>query len=370
MKEPNLITTFQCIAIVINSTIGISVLALPRVASEKVGSGAVVVTCIAMIIVITSVFLIAKLTKKYPRESIIQYGEKLISKPLGKVIGFSLIIYFLILTGLVMREFGEVMNTTLLQETPMSATILSMLILVAVATRNNHTTIAYLHTFYLMFIVIPILLMVIFALKDIDLRYLKPLLGNDTSLIDFLSGGLSVVGLPFIHIGMFIILVIAPYMVEPNKIMKGSMWGIGISAIILLLATGVTMAVFGQEEIKKSLWPMLVLTRMTELPVDMLERLDILFLVVWIVSAFTTILSGYLIVIELSSRLFNLSSHRVLSYLVIPLVYGITLFPKNILHTYELINAFGTWGISLTVGYPLLLLLIAFVRKEGGKDCD
>nr|WP_106780362.1 endospore germination permease [Lysinibacillus timonensis] len=365
--EPKQITTFQCIAIVMNSTIGISVLALPRVASEKVGSGAFLVTCIAMIISITSVFLIAQLSKRFPRVSIIQYGQKLISKPLGKLFGLFLIVYFLMLTGLVIREFGEVMNASLLQETPMSATILSMLILVAVATRNNHTTIAYMHSFYLMLIVIPILLMVIFAFQDIDPRHLKPFLGNDTTFLDFLDGGLSVAGLPFIHIGVFIILIIAPYMIDTKKVMRGSMWGIGFSACILLIATGVTVAVFGSEEIDNSLWPMLVLTRMTELPVAILERLDILFLVVWIVSAFTTILSGYLIALELSSQLFKLRSHSVLSYLFLPLVFVLSLYPQNVLHTYELIDIIGKWGILLTVGYPILLLLISYARKKGGE---
>lgn len=368
MREPKQITTFQCIAIVINSTIGISVLALPRIASEKAGTGAILVTSIAMLFTIMCVYLIAQLSSRFPKESIIKYGQKLVSKLLGKVFGLFLIIYFLIITSLVIREFGEVMNTTLLQETPMSATILSMLILVGIATRNDHTTIAYMHSFYLMFIVVPILLMVIFAIKDVDLRNVKPFLGNDTTISDFLNGSIVVAGLPFIHIGVFIVIVIAPYMLDTKRIMKGSMWGIGISTFFLILSTGITVAVFGAEEIKNPLWPMLVLTRMTELPVAILERLDILFLVVWIVSAFTTILSGYLIVIELSSQLFNLRSHRVLSYILLPLVYLLALYPGNVLHTYELIEVFGKWGILLTVGYPVVLLLVSVARKKGGKQ--
>ncbi|BDH62563.1 spore germination protein A2 [Lysinibacillus sp. PLM2] len=367
MNESKQITTFQCIAIIINSTIGLSVLVLPRIASEKVGSGAFLVTCIGMIFPIISLYIIALLSKRFPSESIIQYGQKLISKPLGKIFGFILIIYFFTITALVLREFGEVMNTTLLQETPMSATLIVMLIAVAVATRNNLTTIAYMQSFYLPFIVIPILLMVIFAIQDIDPRHMKPFLGNDTTIIDFLSSGLAVAGLPFIHIGMYIILIFASHMIDTKRILKGSMWGIGISAFIILLSTGVTVAVFGSEEIDNSLWPMLVLTRMTELPFAILERLDILFLVVWIISAFTTILSGYLLGIEFSSQLFKLRSHRVLSYLLLPFVFVLSLYPHNILHLYNIMEVVGRWGTLLAMGYPIILLLVSLIRKKGGK---
>lgn len=367
MKEPKQITTFQCIAIVINSTIGISILALPRIASEKVGAGAFLVTCIGMFFAIISVLFIALVSKRFPKEPIIQYGQKLIGKPLGKVFGFILIGYFFIITALVVREFGEVMNTSLLHDTPMSATIIAMLLLVAIATRNSLTTIAYMHSYYLPFIVIPILLMVIFAIQDVDPRHMKPFFGNDTTFMDFISGGLAVAGLPFIHVGLFIVPIIATHLIDAKKIVKGSMWGGGLSALIILLATGVTVAVFGSEEIDNSLWPMLVLTRMTELPAAILERLDIIFLVVWIISAFTTILSGYLIGIELSSQLFNLRSHRVLSYLALPIVYVLSLYPQHVHHLYRLIDVIGTWGTPLTMGYPLLLLLVSLARKKGGN---
>ncbi len=82
-------------------------------------------------------------------------------------------------------------------------------------------------------------------------------------------------------------------------------------------------------------------TFMIQLPFELLERLDILFLIIWILSAFTTILSGYLIVIYNGSQLFHLKSHRVLSYLILPIVFIVALYPKNIIHLYNLIREVG-----------------------------
>lgn len=369
MNEPRQVTAFQSAVIVINSTIGISILALPRIASDKVGAGALLVTAFGVSIFMFCIFILSHLCKRFPRESIITYSQKIIGKPLGKAIGFIIICFFAIVTSIVVREFGFVMNTTLMQETPITATMLSMLILVAVATRNNITTISYMHTYYFPFIIVPIMFMVIMAIQDADMRHLKPFWGNDASFMDFLEGAASVTGLPFIPIGLYIITVITPYMIEPKKVVKGALWGSIISSITILFATGITVAVFGSEEIDKSLWPMLVLTRMTELPASILERLDIVFLVVWIVSAFTTILSGYLICIELASKLFGLRSHRVLSYLTIPVIFGLSLYPESVPHLYEIIRLTGKWCLIITLGYPIVLLLISLLRgKRGSND--
>ncbi|MFJ5760336.1 endospore germination permease [Neobacillus sp. NPDC093182] len=366
MKEPKEITAFQTTAIIINSTIGISVLALPRIASEKVGSGAFLVTLIAIVLFMLIMWVVAKLSKRFPAESIVEYSQRVIGRPLGKLAGLLLICFFIVTTSLVLREFGDVMNTTLLPDTPITATLFGMLLLVAVSTRNTFSVISYMHTYYLPFIVIPLILMVVFAIQDVEMRHMKPYIGNDTTFVDFFAGGFALTGLPFFHIGFFIITVLAPYMKEPKKIVKACFWGSFISGIMILLGVGITVAVFGSEEVKASLWPMLVLTRMTELPAAILERVDVIFLVVWIISAFTTILSGYLISIELFSKLFALRSHRVMSYIIFPVVLGMSIYPKNVLQVYQLIDVIGKWGLVITAGYPLLVLIVALARGKRG----
>jgi spore germination protein len=366
MKEPKEITAFQTTAIIINSTIGISVLALPRIASEKVGSGAFLVTLIAIVLFMLIMWVVAKISKRFPSESIVDYGQRVLGRPLGKLVGLLLICFFIVTTSLVLREFGEVMNTTLLQDTPIIATMFGMLLLVAVSTRNTFSVISYMHTYYLPFIVIPMILMAVFATKDVETRHMKPFIGNESSLVDFLAGGFALTSLPFFQIGFFIVTVLTPYMKEPEKVGKACFWGSILSGIMILLGVGITVAVFGSEEIRASLWPMLVLTRMTELPAAILERIDVIFLVVWIISAFTTILSGYLISIEFTSKLFAFRSHRVMSYILVPVVLGISLYPNNVLQVYKFIDVVGKWGLGITAGYSLVVLLVAVIRGKRG----
>ncbi|MDQ0233459.1 GerAB/ArcD/ProY family transporter [Metabacillus malikii] len=365
MNEPRQITTFQTAAIVINSTIGISLLALPRIASEKTGTGSLIVVLMAILYLLISVLILANLSRRFPGENFLTYSKLLVGKHISRVMLFFFICIFFINTSIVLREFGEVMRTTLMQETPISVTLLFMLYVIAMSARNNITTISFMHTYYLPFIIGPLIILVIIAYRDIEWIHVKPLLGNDTTFMDFLSGSVTIFGLPFIQIGMFIIVIIAPHMLKPSKSLKGALWGAVISGMMIVLATFITLAVFGAEEMKKSLWPVLVLTRMTELPSSILERLDIVFLVVWIISAFTTLLSGYLITIELSSQLFNFRSHRSIALLAIPVVYVLSIIPKNIIHLSEIMVNFAKWSIVLTVGYPLFLSLIALWRKKG-----
>lgn len=128
----------------------------------------------------------------------------------------------------------------------------------------------------------------------------------------------------------------------------------------------VNLGVFGNNELQNPLWPVYVLTRMIQLPAEILERLDILYVVVWIISAFTTILSAYLIVTYSASQLFSLKSHRVLSYIMVPVVLCIALIPNDLFQMYDYMYGIGRFGLILIMFYPLLLLLLSLIRKKKG----
>ena len=63
--------------------------------------------------------------------------------------------FFAFLTGLGAREFGAVVITAILRETPLEVTVIVMLLLAAVTSRNDLNTFAYIHTFYLPIIIAP-----------------------------------------------------------------------------------------------------------------------------------------------------------------------------------------------------------------------
>ncbi|SOC15852.1 spore germination protein [Ureibacillus xyleni] len=365
MREPRQITASQTMMSIFNSMIGISILGLPRIASEHVNSGAVLVTIIGLGIMMIGMGIMTLLGYRFPKTSFIQFSKQIIGKKLSFLFGLFILVFFILLIGFITREFSFMLSSFLYPDTPMIVLVGAMLIIVAIATRNDITTISYIHFFYFPFLLIPLLLLIVLALENVDIRYVKPFLGNGNTFSDFLQGGLTIAAFPFVHIGIFLLTVLTPHTHSPKNAIRGSLLGGLFSSLLIILTLFVTIGVFGSMEAKSPLWPLYVLTRMVQLPLELLERLDILFLGIWVLSAFTTILSGYLIIIYTGSQLFNLKSHRVLSYIALPLVFGAAMYPQNIFHLFELIELVGKWGLIITMIYPLFLLFIALIRKKG-----
>lgn len=351
MGDPKEITTLQATTILISTIIGVGVLPLPLFAVRAGDTGAPLVTLLGITLAAIGLFILTFLGTRHPDKTIITYSEDIVGKWLGRLCSLSVIFFFLVLTGLAAREFGAVVVTAVLRETPLEVTVIVMLSLACISCRNNINVFAYIHNFYFPIILAPVLIVVAFSLKNANILYLRPVFGGDFQ--DNLAGMLTISAL---FQGSFIITMIIPAMKNPKKAMKASLWGIFVSGGLYLLIVIATVSVFGPEEIKHLFWPTLELARTTSMPGNVLQRLDVVFLAVWVTAVFTTLFSSYFLTIHSIKELFSLKDHKALSYFILPIVFFLAMLPQNILHMYEIIQYIGRAGLAITIMYPLLLL--------------
>ncbi|MDN4075288.1 GerAB/ArcD/ProY family transporter [Fictibacillus terranigra] len=360
MNQLREITVIQTTCILISTIIGVGVLPLPLFGVKAADTGAPLVTFLAIMIAFLGLWVITKLGIRFPNQSIIQYSETIIGKWPARICNFLVIAFFLLLTGLGAREFGEVVVTAVLRETPIEVTVIVMLLMAAIPARNDINIFSYIHVFFLPVILSPGLIIVALSLKNANVLYLQPLWGHDHKVM--ILGILTIAAL---FQGTFIITILIPYMRRPKKAMKASLWAIGIAGTFYLLIVIAAVSVFGPEEIKQLLWPTLELARTTSWG-RVLQRLDVIFLVVWVTAVFTTLYSSYLFMAFSISQFFHLRDHKMLSYFLLPLVFVIAMYPKNSLKMYEVIVLVGTFGLILTIIYPCVLLVMAILRKQEG----
>lgn len=358
MGDPKEITTVQATTILISTIIGVGVLPLPLFAVRAGESGAPLVTIMGIVLAAFGLMILTLLGVRHPQKTIITYSQDIIGKWLGRIFSLLLIFFFLILTGLASREFGAVVVTAVLRETPIEITVIVMLLLACLSCRNNMNVFAYIHNFYIPIILAPCMIIVALSLKNANILYLRPFIGSN--LNEMFKGMLTVSAL---FQGSFIITLIIPSMKTPNKAIKASFWGIFVSGGLYLLIVIATVAVFGPEEIKQIFWPTLELARTTTLPGNILQRLDVIFLAVWVTAVFTTLFSSYYLTIHSIKELFSLKDHKVLSFFILPIVFILAMLPRNILEMYQLVQFVGRAGLLITILYPCLLLLIDFFKS-------
>ncbi|MFC4598529.1 GerAB/ArcD/ProY family transporter [Cohnella hongkongensis] len=365
MKQSKPITTVQVAAIMASTIIGVGVLQIPLFAVRGAGSGAPLAILLGVMVSFVGTFLIARLGMRFPDQSIVEYGEAVIGKWLSWIGSVGVIGFFAILTSLTAREFGEVVITSVLTKTPLEVTVIVMLTLAAISTRNDIATFGYIHLFYFPLLIGPVVLIVALSLKNADLINLQPFWGNSHE--GMLASVLTIAAL---FQGSFIITVVIPAMRHPRKAMKASMAGLVISGGLYVTIVAATVGVFGMEETKNMLWPTLELAKATSLPANVLERLDAAFLAVWVTAVFTSLYSSYFIAVKELSKLLRLKDHKLFTFFMLPGVFAMAMVPFNILHMYEIIQNVGRVGLFITIAYPGLLLLIAILRKKRGESLD
>ncbi|WP_028611103.1 GerAB/ArcD/ProY family transporter [Paenibacillus harenae] len=364
MKEESTrqITVIQTAAILVSTIIGVGVLPLPLFAVRAADSAAPLITLLGMVVAFIGLALVTILGKRFSDKTIILYSEDIIGKWPARLGSVAIIAFFAILTSLTAREFGEVVVTSVLKQTPVEVTVIVMLLLAAISTRNTITTFAYIHNFYFPLLIVPVILIVALSLKNAEVINLQPIWGSE--LQGILKGTLTIAAL---FQGSFILSMVIPSMRNPQKAMKASVWGIIIAGGQYVVIVAAAVSVFGAEEIKNLLWPTLELAKATSLPANILERLDAAFLAVWVTAVFTTLLSSYFLTIYAISHLFRLSDHKMFSFFLLPLVFVMAMLPTNIVQMYDIIENVGRIGLFITIGYPGLLLMISIIRKKRGN---
>jgi spore germination protein len=358
MEHPRQVTVVGAAMVLTSTIIGVGVLPLPRFASIAAGTGGPLVTLAGALLATFGLWLITVLGQWFPEKSIFHYSEDLIGRWPGRLGSVLLILFFAILSALAAREFGEVVVTAVLKKTPLEVIVIVMLLLAAISSRNDIATFSYMHQFYLPFILAPGLLIAFFSLKNADPLYLQPIWGNQPP--GFGKGVLTIAAL---FQGSFIMSILIPSMRRPEKAMRASLSGMAVASGFYLLTVVATIAVFGPEETKQLLWPTLELARMTSLPANVLERLDAIFLIIWVTAVFTTLLSSYYLTIHAAGNLLRLRDHKMFAFFLLPFVFLMSMSIPNVLDLYVVIRIVGQTGLILTVIYPLLLFVTASVQK-------
>jgi spore germination protein KB len=91
----------------------------------------------ACLIGFLALFLAYKLNKIYPKETMIEYSELILGKFLGKFLGALFLFFYLHITGIIVREYGEFVSGTFLHHTPMIVILGTMVLVCSFAVNGG-----------------------------------------------------------------------------------------------------------------------------------------------------------------------------------------------------------------------------------------
>lgn len=359
MKQTDRISSFQVTALITLNLLAASWLSLPRSAYEAAGPAAPLSTFVAGVIVIGFTYWVARLCMRFPRQTIDEFSSLLVGKLAAKLIMLLLTLYFLCIAGLEIRYFGAAVKTLLLDVTPLEVVMLTMILAAVYLIQFGINPIARFMELCLPVVVITAFFVLAVALQNFRFEELYP---------TFQVGVMPVIkGLPSLilaYVGFEVLFFCVAFMEKPEQAAKYAVVGVCVPVLLYTTTVIVAIGVFGGE-VTPQLFATFTLARSVTFPGAFLERFDIFLAMIWILAAYTTIVVYYYMGALSLTRLCGMRNYRPVVFLLMPLVYLISITPENSPQVEAALGWVAKAGGILLFVVTLLLSVVALLRKKG-----
>ncbi len=143
MKErSDRLSNIQITFVVSSTTIGVTVLTLPRTATELAKSGGFIATFITGLLMACALIITAMLAKRFPNSTVMEYSREIIGLVPSKILGLVFFFYFISVTTAVLRLFCDAIKVLLLENTPLEVLIITFLLAAVYLCLNGISSIA------------------------------------------------------------------------------------------------------------------------------------------------------------------------------------------------------------------------------------
>ncbi|WP_342045841.1 GerAB/ArcD/ProY family transporter [Bacillus sp. OTU530] len=315
-------------------------------------------------------FIYYALFRQYPNLPLTGYTRKIFGKYVGWIIGLSYTIYFLYNAARILRDFGDLLLSSTLPQTPLLAINILMILTICYVL---YLGIEVLGRTAEVFIVILISLglignLFVYLSGNINLSNLQPFLENGWKPIVTTAFPITT----FFPFGqMLVFTMLLPYLDRPESVKKVWLSAIISSAFFLSYTTSLDIAVLSVEEVERTTFPLLSTIRTVDL-FEFIQRLDAVVVFTLLITMFfkaSILLYGAIIGII---DLFKLKNHQqiMLPMGVISLLLSMAIASNFAEHIEEgLETMMYSLHLPFMVIIPLFMLLVSMIRN-GFKKKD
>ena len=316
-------------------------------------------------------FIYYMLFRQYPTLPLTGYVRKIFGKYLGWIIGLLYCLFFLYIAARNVRDFGDLIVSSILAETPLLAITLSFVLVICYVIYLGIEVIGRTAE---VFIVILFLLgaggnFFVLVSGDVDFHRIRPFLEHGWKPV-LTTAFPPVVSFPFGE--MIVFSMILPYLNRPKLVKNVWLLSMISSGLILSWTAALNLAVLGLDVMERSVFPTLATIGKVNL-FDFIERLDAIVVFTLLVTVFFKVsifLYGAVLGI---ADLFKLKSHKQI------------IFPTGVILIFlsmAIASSFSEHieeGLGATIKYlhvpffivlPLFMLAISLIRNYVKKKIN
>lgn len=352
------ISLLQFVLFTVQTQIGVGVLSIPY--SVFVGGAhkdAWLSILISGCMIQLLIFLYWLLSDRFKNLMYYEIVTETFGKKLGGFIKLLYVLYFIIVGAMLLILFSYIVETWAYPRTPKFVLLFIFACIACYIAIDNVRNISRFFVIVSVFL-LTIIIFSIPSFPHLDFRYIMPI--GDSGFFNIILGGKDAI---ISLLGFEVILFLFPF-VEGNKKQKIVAASIanGIVTLYYTYITIISLTFFSPGELK--LVPQPVLYLVNSFSFGIIERVDIIFLTIWVISVMTTYVS-YLFFGSLGlSTTTSLFTHK-RSILIIAITsVTIALIPKNILMIEQWSKLVGYLGLVFTIAIPLFVFFITTITSS------
>lgn len=280
---------WQLFLITVSFLVGSSLLLAPNLTSYYSKQDAWLSMLIALFIGLALNLLWIYLLSLYQYQSIFVIVEKVIGKWGGGIISLIIVFYSLHLCSYVVRNVSNFMISSVLPDTN-AWTFQIMLILVALySCYYGLNNIARVNEFLNPIMAVLFIVSLLLTLNRFELSNLKPFFQQP--IMPIMQGAYTTTGFPFIEV--LLLSIAFQYVRKKKNLAKTYLGAILISGLVLLITIIIVIGCDGYYLVSRNTFPTFELMRSINI-IKILERIEVLIAVVWIVGIFVKIIICFL----------------------------------------------------------------------------
>ncbi|PGY08450.1 GerAB/ArcD/ProY family transporter [Bacillus sp. AFS031507] len=306
-------------------------------------------------------FIYYRLYMYYPDLPLTSYLQKILGKWFGRFIGLLYIVYFIYIASRVLRDFGELLTTTIYNSTPLFVVNSLMILVIIYGIHKGFEVLARVGEIYFGVVYLTAILgMLLITFSGlIHLSNLTPILehGLKPVIKTFLTTTLT---FPFGEMVVFTMLL--PFLNDKKNAKIVCLGGMILAGINITITAVINISVLGAGLFQRSTFPLLTTVGRIQIA-DFIERLDVLFMLYLIIGGFFKISIYYYAAVAGAADIFQFKNQRKLGFPIgmIVLFSSITI-ASNIAEFLKeglvIVPIYLSWPFQIII--PSILLIIAF----------
>ena len=351
------ITSIEAICLIITIAINRIILNLPQNILDLCGSSAILNVIYISIIATVFVIIIVKLYKHFTESDIIDISEFVGGKVLRSIIGMLIIIYFLLITGILLRNFSEILYIAYYKRVNILFIMIFFVGVCIVANLLGERAIIKSNMIFTIIMFVSLILTFIFVIPNIVMTRIFPILGNGAYATFF--SGLSNI---FSFNGLICIYFIMPLLNKKNDYKKVAITAVVLIGLLLFFSTACLLLSITFSKHIQSISPLYVLIKNNEFG-KFLQHPESLFVFAWILSIMTYLNVLIMFALRITKKISCTKSIKLYVVPICLILLVVALVPQNISEAAKIADLlYKYYSFPLTFIILPAILIIANIK--------